>query len=743
MPIVIERLRAAGLAPVFVVDELDKVEHTANAGSLEDGMRELLFNLKHLVADYGFFCFLTDRDYFDHLRRRTADAAYPIEHTLFSHRLFVVHRAEHLHDYLYRVITVSNPTDLESCGKRILAYSLLHKAALHPFDLQRELAQCCDRSGLVRATPDELISLPRHLLHVALQVAVEKALAEPDLKNRIEQDPPFAQAAEDALYYLSRALIRGEAEVEIDRDKLVAYLSSRTEQSEPGHAEQLTDEELDVLYTHVQRLREGLCDVRKLVEGDIAASDTSLAALIGSTSPAEVAQRDRLSAELMLLRALRDAIEPDLLIAGADAKKLAWRYDAFGRSRMPAAQVVRETAELAAEAEPIADPLAQRAKIVASLRDACKSLGTSVELLQRIGVLPDGPRWEQVALAMPRIEAFCQTRQVYPELDQDKGLVERFAALILRRSSVIAQTLLLGVRIVHDTSPGETRADEALLALARFADLRSWADPQSSIDELSIAELPAVPVPHPIKEPADFAEWRAQLDEGARPVPVEGPRLEKLHGSEIVRLWSEWRPRLSGWLSAKKNIADASYDDVVLAAVDRLPSACLARDLSTVTVWEWSCIALDQVAPETELPSPDAGRWPLMAALYVLGFGPWLSLLKPLFGEISEDHDFVWQRAERPRHGTLPGRLLIASQGIPDSITSVPPNALDRPTLVIWHERLETAQPLVKALIDAKAIVDVAFAGPRELVKIPTYLARIVKEQKPRDGARDRGPEAS
>jgi hypothetical protein len=56
LPLVIERIRDAGLAPVFLIDELDKID------DLESSMAQLVQRMKHLVADYSFFCFLTDRD---------------------------------------------------------------------------------------------------------------------------------------------------------------------------------------------------------------------------------------------------------------------------------------------------------------------------------------------------------------------------------------------------------------------------------------------------------------------------------------------------------------------------------------------------------------------------------------------------------------------------------------------------------------------------------------------------------
>ena len=104
---VINRVREAGLAPVFVVDELDKV------GNLEHEIIELFGGLKHLAADIGFFCFLTGRGFYHHIRHLLESSAYPSEHTLFSHWLFTLSRPDEFAQYVERLIQVraADPAD--------------------------------------------------------------------------------------------------------------------------------------------------------------------------------------------------------------------------------------------------------------------------------------------------------------------------------------------------------------------------------------------------------------------------------------------------------------------------------------------------------------------------------------------------------------------------------------------------------------------------------------------------------
>jgi hypothetical protein len=94
VPLLVDRLVSAGLPPVFLVDELDKVE------DLTPRMVELLGSLKKIFAETAFFCFVTNRKYFEELRQVSSDGAYPPSSTYFSDQLFIAHGHEDLHRYL-------------------------------------------------------------------------------------------------------------------------------------------------------------------------------------------------------------------------------------------------------------------------------------------------------------------------------------------------------------------------------------------------------------------------------------------------------------------------------------------------------------------------------------------------------------------------------------------------------------------------------------------------------------------
>jgi hypothetical protein len=61
LPVLLKRVKDAGFAPIFVLDELDKTRD-ANAA-----LENFLKLTKHIVTDHAAFLFLTDRDYYEQL----------------------------------------------------------------------------------------------------------------------------------------------------------------------------------------------------------------------------------------------------------------------------------------------------------------------------------------------------------------------------------------------------------------------------------------------------------------------------------------------------------------------------------------------------------------------------------------------------------------------------------------------------------------------------------------------------
>ncbi|MEM9492296.1 MAG: hypothetical protein AAGC55_24330, partial [Myxococcota bacterium] len=200
LPRLVNQLRTIGLAPVFVVDELDKVDE------LRDQMRMLVQRMKLFVTEQSFFCFLAHRDYFEFVDRSIRGDTLPVEFTYFTDRLFVSYTPAQLHDYLDRVIVARSGDDGASArDKRLLTYALLHRSRLNLHRLRFELDRLVDAAGTIvaftrRGSDEQMLRL-----EVLMQVAIERVMSEDRVRRRIVSEPHFGQVLIDALYEPSRS----------------------------------------------------------------------------------------------------------------------------------------------------------------------------------------------------------------------------------------------------------------------------------------------------------------------------------------------------------------------------------------------------------------------------------------------------------------------------------------------------------------------------------------------------------
>lgn len=267
LPILVERLRAAGLAPIFVVDELDKVN------DLTGSMEVVVNHLKQFVSEGAFFCFLTDRDYFETLRRRLGRDPYPPEYTYFRDQILISYRPDDLRKYLKEVLQIDTPTD--EADREILINILLHRASLHVIDLRRELRRMTrvpKDTQQFDLEPGKVRSELGSLLEAAMQIAIEVVFAEDEVQLRLEADPGFAQLMVDALYFPSRNWRNGETELDLSEDSFRKYLSDRMQPNERTGADSsdaaencyLTDPDVKELHGLARRVVFLLVNFRRL-----------------------------------------------------------------------------------------------------------------------------------------------------------------------------------------------------------------------------------------------------------------------------------------------------------------------------------------------------------------------------------------------------------------------------------------------------------------------------------------------
>jgi hypothetical protein len=100
LPELIDRLQRAGLTPVIVVDELDKVDDLWRQLKTFD----VLDHFKKLLAERVFTCLLVNRDFMEQLELEERTDRYSRSHSYFSRRAFVAFEPGEVHDYLGRLL---------------------------------------------------------------------------------------------------------------------------------------------------------------------------------------------------------------------------------------------------------------------------------------------------------------------------------------------------------------------------------------------------------------------------------------------------------------------------------------------------------------------------------------------------------------------------------------------------------------------------------------------------------------
>jgi energy-coupling factor transporter ATP-binding protein EcfA2 len=221
LPLAIARILDAGRAPIFVIDELDKVNE------IEDKLERLINRLKHIVADRALFCFLVDRPYFERIQNISRTQPQRKEHTFFSERLYVIATPAQWRTYLQSVLTLDTPSGLEKLQLLALTYLLMARSKMHAIDIRREIdALPHDPATPSRLDLPDLLGPPLYRNMIYMQAVVEYVLEDDKLKSRLQRDPTFVQYMYDALYYLLRQWEQDKAPT-VSRESVRAYLESR------------------------------------------------------------------------------------------------------------------------------------------------------------------------------------------------------------------------------------------------------------------------------------------------------------------------------------------------------------------------------------------------------------------------------------------------------------------------------------------------------------------------------------
>jgi hypothetical protein len=329
LPLLLKRVKDSGFAPIFIVDELDKVAAAA------EKLEQFLHLAKHIVTDYAAFMFLTDRTYYEHLlgaetppssigrdepvppadarpgqepittlavmeqeppqgRRLTKQRegrADSTTSTFFTHRIFVSYSPDDYREYLFKSMRREGNQQFErQLGLLAWGTILVYRSQMVPFNFNRRLTALLNERGAFtdeNQDPRVPLSKPGYRQELTMQLAAELVMRRQDVRDRMEEVPIYQQYTYDTLYYLNFLHLRGRTDTGPDGGSrpfeptvatLRKYLEFRAQdraatEREPaagadGRQILLTDEIVDFLFIRVlDQYIELLLEPRRIRQG--------------------------------------------------------------------------------------------------------------------------------------------------------------------------------------------------------------------------------------------------------------------------------------------------------------------------------------------------------------------------------------------------------------------------------------------------------------------------------------------
>jgi hypothetical protein len=642
LPMVIRRLRDVGLAPVFVVDELDKLA----PGVIDPAMAGLIDRLKLLLTDHAFFCFLADRDYYDRLDRAVAEDPFCREHTYYNDRLFIEYRAEQLAAYAAGTMTASDDTD--RLAQLILARRTLHQAEMNFIRLLRGLSGLWGEGGAVRDPSDRICASPANKVQAVVQLAIEHVLGGPTLGPRLDQDVGFAQLANDALYMISRAWLDDDEEISLYRADVAWHLLKCLRGRTP--------EETDPKKIEAALLQ----NVSKAKLDALAYAVAELAGLLTSFSHlrAALASSGRLAGDAARLLETFDTLPAPGLLAPLRGYVFRFTLDKYGIS-LTGQDSLRPGHEMD---QSLRIRIMNLSASIGSFTAALATAGTDPAELIQAGLLPRSLSWGEVAAALSRMETALVSLLVYDGLAADLQTVSGFDALLngpgdsaeLRQENLgLALSLCVAITALPRAMPGPPTAigmGAALAACERHLG-RNWPatafgdESSTTLQRWTAGPMRDLSVPTELITGAVYVTQTNGVTSALQSLRSYcGQRAPFDMRTLMDRAWTRWEPRIREYLRTGLTppAEGSALEDILLAAADLLPSRLLRADLAGMLPWEWSLLVLEAAADVTAEPKP-AKRvpdWALPAGLYALGFAG--SLRKDLVIKLAESPDASW-----------------------------------------------------------------------------------------------------
>lgn len=672
LPTLLDRLREAGLAPVVVVDELDKVL------GLPDRLVAMIHFLKKLVAENVFTCFLTDRAYMEHLRTQGRATAYGRAYSYFSHPLLITFQPSDIDRYLDDLLEIdvppptagtppaeaggapgglhaetsappaasaasiaglkSDPREVDKIDLELLKWVLRHRSQLHALALTREISSLRGEDGTVQIRPGAVRTELTYRIDVTFQVAIELQLRMPLVQGWLRQRPEMMQTLFDALYYVSRLWLAGVPHVDLGlegRAQFADYLTGRMnldELSVPGQqpaampARVVSSDDLAVLNTVVNGIVTFLSE-----SNDSAKAKTAWERLAPDAAAAAALPLPSVMSALLLNGR-------SLLLSDPGKPKMRWRYWPSGIDRQPGETQAPDASIFdIADLEPAIMSIEKIGAIEKALWPAFKQPGDPdelhgqvFELLQdRARVLPTSPAWARVRDAMANLRSVWADRGGRALLADDVSAVTDFESLLRTHEDAVVRILAAargysGVRSDAASGAGTVQALLTLSDALGFA-YTDTAGAASAVAawQADVARIYDIDGPWLLPDQAG----PFKLDDPGLPrlldkALAEGRRVGKqLKWEKVTRdAWDATRRRLTAF-AAGGSEPPPDGAEILCAIAAMGPARWIGTPLGNMRLHQWTSLFMRAALPTTGAVAlhDEAPTWLAVFALRQLG----------------------------------------------------------------------------------------------------------------------------
>jgi hypothetical protein len=652
LPLLLRRLMNAGLAPVFVIDELDKVQ------GLSHRIPSIVRRLKKVVAENAYFCFLTDRLYFEQMRERDRETPYSIEYTYFTSQLFVTLTHVDLHQFLDRILEVSDPgpsasdeqlrvAENETQDRIVWPYYLLHAAQMHPIDLRRQLDWFRGASSSMALRPGDVRSRPEYRLPVMVQVALELVLGDQDVTLELSRDPPFRRFLHDALYFISREWEKDTLHLDLgdgQRDGFKEYLLRRQsppaydDVGGPSEAPPLRDSDRPTGPVAAaanaplgSKAGGAAVSPAKCVSPSRPRSSTApaiaidgtgnlsdeqmqflwervreLASLLAKPKTVQAVARERGFPSVII--ELLDTVEPLLTPTSPGSLRYEWGFFRACHPRSGAAHghAKRDSAPPAPESNGTdeRDFIQRYSDALAAFTGVSEPIGW---LASGLGIIARTPAWPAVLDAMTRLKN--RVGVAYTERSADLVMVKQYQALLQRSALSIARALFAG-RLVRASGLSESdRLQKAMAAVSEALELLHVEEAEAAalIEKFTRSTFPTYLEQPDWKQKGVVESWSKSVFLAI--VQTADAARAKLDEQLLARVAFDY---FRGALLGAEQLPD--YSVVAAALTNAGPFEVLRFRTENVSIREWS------QALYLSLVREDWPLWLAVAAVANLGF---------------------------------------------------------------------------------------------------------------------------